>query len=72
MKNIFSKSNFSRSKNTMNIESGIGRGIKQIHPYSSSVVNIDGIRLKVSNGIINLDTDDKPYKIVVDGEIIRR
>lgn len=40
--------------------------------YSYSIVNIDGVSLEVAPGMIRLYTDDKPYKIIVDGEIIRR
>lgn len=40
--------------------------------YLYSAVNIDGVSLEVAPGMIRLYTDDKPYKIIVDGEIIRR
>ena len=40
--------------------------------YSYSIVNIAGVSLEVAPGMIRLYTDDKPYKIIVDGEIIRR
>lgn len=39
--------------------------------YSYSAVNIDGVSLEVAPGMIRLYTDYKPYKIIVDGEIIR-
>ena len=51
---------------------GIGRGVSHVYASHFNRVVVDGIRLEVSDGVIRLYTDDKPYKIVVDGEIIRR
>ena len=56
----------------MNIDSGIGRSVSHVYARHFNRVVVDGIRLEVSDGVIRLYTDDKPYKIVVDGEIIRR
>ena len=69
---FFSKMKKVINHETMNIDSGIGRSVSQVYASHFDQVVVDGIRLKVSDGVIRLYTDDKPYKIVVDGEIIRR
>lgn len=69
---FFSKMKKAINHETMNIDSGIGRGVSRAYASHFNRVVVDGIRLEVSDGVISLYTDDKPYKIVVDGEIIRR
>lgn len=69
---FFSKMKKAINHETMNIDSGIGRSVSHVYARHFNWVVVDGIRLEVSDGVIRLYTDDKPYKIVVDGEIIRR
>ncbi|WP_323099320.1 hypothetical protein [Limosilactobacillus reuteri] len=56
----------------MSIDITTGNRVRQIHSCGSSIVNMNGVRLEVSDGIIRLYTDDDHYKIIVDGEVIRR
>lgn len=51
---------------------GTGKSLNQYHSCGSSIVNMNGVRLEVSDGIIRLYTDDDHYKIIVDGEVVRR
>lgn len=51
---------------------GIGRGVSHVYASHFNRVVVDGIRLEVSDGVIRLYTDDKHYKIVIDGEIVRQ
>ena len=57
---------------TMNIDSGIGCGVSHVYASHFNRVVVNGIRLEVIPGLVRLYTDDKHYKIVIDGEIVRR
>lgn len=46
--------------------------INQIHSCSKSTVNVNGVRVVVTDNLIKVKTDHKPYTIVVDGEVVRR
>lgn len=35
-------------------------------------INMHDVHLEISDGIIRLYTDDKPDKMIVDGEVVRR
>ena len=51
---------------------GIGRGVSHVYASHFNRVVVNGIRLEVIPGLVRLYTDDKHYKIVIDGEIVRR
>ncbi len=51
---------------------GTGKNLNQYHSCGSSIVNMNGVRLEMSDGIIRLYTDEDHYKIIVDGEVVRR
>lgn len=72
MKNFLTKVKNALDKEAFSINLGAGSSVSQIHSCGSNIVNINGISLEVSDGMIRLYTDNKPYKIIIDGEIIRR
>ena len=72
MKNFLTKVKNFLDKEVMSIDITTGNRVRQIHSCGSSIVNMNGVRLEVSDGIIRLYTDDDHYKIIVDGEVIRR
>ena len=72
MKNLFRKIKNVLDQEAISINMGTGKSLNQYHSCGNSIVNIDGVSLEVAPGMIRLYTDDKPYKIIVDGEIIRR
>lgn len=51
---------------------GTGKGLSQYHSCDSRIVNIDGVTIETTPGMIRIYTDDEHYKIIVDGEVVRR
>ncbi len=72
LKNLFRKIKNVLDQEAISINMGTGKSLNQYHSCGSSIVNMNGVRLEMSDGIIRLYTDDKPDKIVVDGKVVRR
>ena len=72
MKNLFRKIRNVLDQEAISINMGTGKSLNQYHSCGSSIVNMHDVHLEISDGIIRLYTDDKPDKIIVDGEVVRR
>jgi len=72
LKNLFRKIKNVLDQEAISINMGTGKSLNQYHSCGSSIVNMNGVRLEMSDGIIRLYTDDDHYKIIVDGEVVRR
>lgn len=72
MKNLFTKIKNVLDQESISINMGTGKSLNQYHSYGNSIVNMNGVCLEVSDGIIRLYTDDDHYRIIVDGEVVRR
>ena len=72
MKNLFTKIKNVLDQEAISINMGTGKSLNQYHSCGSTIVNMNGVRLEMSDGIIRLYTDDDHYKIIVDGEVVRR
>ena len=72
MKNLFTKIKNVLDQESISINIGTGKSLNQYHSFGSSIVNMNGVRLEITPGMVRLYTDDEHYKIVVDGEVVRR
>ena len=72
MKNLFRKIKDVLDQEVISINTDTGKNLNQYHSCGSSIVNMDGLTIETTPGMVRIYTDDKHYKIVVDGEIIRR
>ncbi|OUN50409.1 hypothetical protein B5G22_00335 [Limosilactobacillus reuteri] len=72
MKNLFTKIKNVLDQESISINMGTGKSFNQYHSCGSSIVNMNGVRLEITPGMVRLYTDDEHYKIVVDGEVVRR
>lgn len=72
MKNLFTKIKNVLDQESISINMGTGKSLNQYHSCGSSIVNMNGVRLEITPGMVRLYTDDEHYEIVVDGEVVRR
>ena len=72
MKNLFRKIKDVLDQEAISINTGTGKSLNQYHSCGSTIVNMNGVTVETTPGMVRIYTDDKHYKIVVDGEIIRR
>ena len=72
MKNLFTKIKNILDQESISINMGTGKSLNQYHSCGSSIVNMNGVTIKTTPGMVRIYTDDEHYKIVVDGEVVRR
>lgn len=72
MKNLFRKIKNVLDQEAISINMGTGKSLNQYHSCGSSIVNMNGVTIEITPGMVRIYTDDEHYKIVVDGEVVRR
>ena len=72
MKNLFRKIKNVLDQEAISINMGTGKNLNQYHSCGSSIVNMNGVTIETTPGMVRLYTDDEHSKIVVDGEVVRR
>ena len=72
MKNLFTKIKNVLDQESISINMGTGKSLNQYHSCGSSIFNMNVVTIETTPGMVRINTDDEHYKIVVDGEIIRR
>lgn len=72
MKNLFRKIKNVLDQESISVNMGTGKSLNQYHSCGSSIVNMNGVRLEITPGIVRLYTDYDHYRIIVDGEVVRR
>lgn len=72
MKNLFRKIKDVLDQEAISINTDTGKSLNQYHSCGSSIVNMNGVTIETTPGMVRIYTDDKHYKIVIDGEIVRR
>ena len=72
MKNLFTKIKKVLDQESISINMGTSKSLNQYHSCGSSIVNMNGVTVETTPGMVRIYTNDEHYKIVVDGEIIRR
>jgi hypothetical protein len=72
LKKLFSKIKSVLDQEAISINMGTGKSLNQYHSCGSSIVNMNGVTIETTPGMIRIYTDNEHYKIVIDGEIIRR
>lgn len=72
MKNLFTKIKNVLDQEAISINMGTGKSLNQYHSCGNSIVNMNGVTIEITPGMVRIYTDDEYYKIVVDGEVVRR
>lgn len=72
MKNLFREIKNALDQEATSINTGTGKNLNQYNSCGSTIVNMDGLTIETTPGMIRIYTNDEHYKIVIDGEIIRR
>ena len=72
MKNLFRKIKNVLDQEAISINMGTGKNLNQYNSCDSTIVNMDGLTIETTPDMIRIYTNDEHYKIVIDGEIVRR